>query len=161
MEEKISKDQQVLEQIKATFPPFPLPDTEQVNKPTLYAHDPERLEIAAFFKGKSWTDLSLKNLRFFYDALGLFSPAAFRCFLPGFMAGVLKDSNTVDVVCDSVVFNLRPSSYRDPGEFRRRMEGFTREQQIVIRRFLEWFRDEQCDDRAGKAIAEFWGEFGP
>ena len=150
--------QQVLEQIKAAFPAFPFPETEEVNEWDLYAHDPERLEIAAFFKGKKWTDVSVKNIRFFYPALVLFSPLAYRCFLPGFMAGVLQDPEAADVACDSVVFSLRTGSYRDPGEFPRRMEGFTREQREAIRKFLEWFRDELFDDRAGKALEEYWSK---
>lgn len=63
--------------------------------------DPECDQIAESFRGKNWRELPAGVIRGFADSLPLFTPAAFRYYLPAYMLASLGP-------------NEEPASMREP-----------------------------------------------
>jgi len=134
-------------------------------------YDPECMEIMSAFKGKDWTDVSVEMLRKYKEALPLFTPAAFRYYLPAYMSGCVDAYYDVDVALDSVLFNLTPPKSRSGWEwdfFWVRAQQFSEQERDAIRSFLELMAQyERADwavegmeppgDRVGPAL-NFWRE---
>jgi hypothetical protein len=70
--------------------------------------DPESSEIAQAFRGKRWNEISSETLREFAQALPLFTPRAFRYYLPAYMLETVNSQDPEDVLKDFVPFNLTP-----------------------------------------------------
>src|SRR4051794_33677193 len=64
-------------------------------------YDPEYREVLRAFKGKGWKDISVEMVRKYKDALPLFTPAAFRYYLPAYMIACVDSYYDVDTVRDS------------------------------------------------------------
>ena len=134
-------------------------------------HDPEGMAIASAFRGKGWEDVSVEMLRSHADALPLFTPAAFRYYLPAYMIGAIDHYYDLDVALDGVLFNLTPPKERSGWEwdfFWARAQQFEESEREAIRSFLElmdryehadWASEgmEQPGDRVGPALG-FWAE---
>lgn len=134
-------------------------------------YDPECTEIASAFKGKDWKDVSVEMLRKHKEALPLFTPAAFRYYLPAYMTGCADSYYDVDVALDSVLFNLTPPKPRSGWEwdfFWARAQQFNERERDAIRSFLElmdqyeradWASEgmEPPGDRVAPAL-DFWAE---
>ena len=128
-------------------------------------HDPECRGIVAAFRGKPWTSVSTRMVRAHKDALPLFTPAAFRHYLPAYLLACIDAREEIDVAWDSVIFNLTPPA-RPKGRrqdfFRRRSEGFTELQGNAIREFLELVDETERASRARVGAPQsIEDEFGP
>lgn len=132
-------------------------------------YDPESRVIANAFKGKDWRDVSLEMLRNHADALPLFTPAAFRYYLPAYMIGCVDSYYDLNVAPGAVLFNLTPPKQRNEWEwdfFWVRAQQFNEHEKGVIKSFLalmdlyeraDWASQgmEPPKDRVGPAL-EFW-----
>jgi len=133
--------------------------------------DPESREIVSAFKGKDWRGVSVEMLREHRDALPLFTPAAFRYYLPAYMIGCVDLSYDLDVVFDNTLFNLTPPKERGGWEwdfFWARARQFNERERDAIKAFLELIDQyertdwatlgrEPMEDRVGPAF-DFWTE---
>jgi len=133
--------------------------------------DPESEEVFSDFRGKSWKEVPIEILRKHKEALPLLTPRAFRYYLPAYMIGCVDSFYDVDVVLDSVLFNLTPPEPRRGWEwnfFRERAEQFNEQERDAITSFLElmdryqradWANEENesLRDRVKPAL-DFWRE---
>lgn len=134
--------------------------------------DPESTEVVSAFAGMRWEDISVEMVRRFKEALPLFTPVAFRFYLPAYMVACVDASYDVDVALDSVLFNLTPRMPQSEWQrdfFQARVEGFFRPQVDAIRSFLalmkqyelaDWATEGKIPprDRIGRAV-DFWAQF--
>ena len=156
----------ILEAFRLT--PYPADDDLVTDQS---GHDPESMEIASAFKGKDWKDVSMEMLHEHADSLPLFTPTAFRYYLPAYMIGCIDSYYDLDVTLDGVLFNLTPPKERSGQEwdfFWARAQVFNEQEREAIRSFLElmdqyeradWASEgmEPPEDRVGPALA-FWAE---
>lgn len=154
----------ILEGFSAT--PYP-GDEHLVNVPLSTNADYRELESA--FKGKDWRDVSAQIVRDQKESLPLFTPAAFRYYLPSYMMHCVESPREVDVALDSVLFNLTPPKKRSGWEWERfaaRAQRFDGRENEAIRSFLELLEQDDIEDwlRAGtkrprsrvKPALEYW-----
>lgn len=96
------------EEINAAFSTAPYPGDSNI-----VAHNClECAEIAATFKGTHWKDWQQRplELRHQFDAFCLFTPAAYRFYLPAFMSICIEHYDEVEAhVPQPLVFSLGPS----------------------------------------------------
>lgn len=63
--------------------------------------------IVGYFRGTTWRGHAIRDLRYHSAALSFFTDQAFRYWLPAFMLGSLEDSDTADVIPESIEFHFR------------------------------------------------------
>lgn len=117
--------------------------------------DPERRELERAFKGKDWRDVSVEMVRDHKEALPLFTPAAFRYYLPAYMAGCVESPREVDVALDSVLFMLTPPTQQSGWQwerFRARAEQFDEREREAIRSVLELMEQDEIEDWASAGM---------
>jgi hypothetical protein len=117
--------------------------------------DPECREIESAFKGKDWRDVSVEMVRDHKDALPLFTPAAFRYYLPAYMIGCVESPREVDVALDSVLFNLTPPKKHSGWQWDRfwaRAQQFDEHEREAIRSFLELMEQDEIEDWASAGM---------
>jgi hypothetical protein len=104
-------------------------------------------ELAADFKGRVWSEVPLVVVQWHYEEISLFSPEAYRYYLPAYMLASLDpaDSEPARSIPNSVLYSLskpKTSSKSDLTTwFYRRVCGFTAEQQSAIKAFLVYLLD--------------------
>ena len=118
--------------------PYPGDDNLVVNQS---GQDPECREIAAAFVSKRWEDVSPDMLREHAQALPIFTPSAFRYYLPAYMIASIDPGPEGETLRDLATFNLTPPRsdrvWRS-GFFDSRASQFTAAEKGAIRSFLEW-----------------------
>ncbi|GIF26497.1 hypothetical protein BJ973_000942 [Actinoplanes tereljensis] len=137
-------------QLEDAFGEVPRPDGESL---VVSPGDPEAREIVTSFAGRGWHEITTAELRTHAYALPLFTPAAFRYYLPAYLAGCVEARHDVGAALDGTIFNLTPPARRDGWEwdfFQARAEQFDDRQRAAIRSFLELVREY---DRADWATA--------
>lgn len=113
--------------------------------------DPECNEILDAFRGKTWMEVSAQEVRRFAEALPLFTPAAFRYFLPAYMVACLDAPQEADVAKDFLLFNLTPPRDTSGWEFRffrARADGFGPAERAAIASFLSVMKQLEAEDWA-------------
>jgi len=63
--------------------------------------------IVEYFRGTTWRSHTAANLRIHCAALSFFTGPAFRYWLPAFMLAELEDTETADVIADSIASNMK------------------------------------------------------
>lgn len=131
--------------------------------------DPECDQIAESFRGKMWRKLPAGVIRGFADSLPLFTPAAFRYYLPAYMLASLGPDEEpapmrklvpgrapdtafewYDVV-NFVLFRLTlPESPEDSEYFLARARQFSGEERKAIARYLELIAERKEMNRDGE-----------
>ncbi len=100
----------------------------------------ERAQVAEFFRGKRWKDVTLAALRSYRgDAsacLAFMSPEAFRYYLPAYMLIALDDYAEADAIADSALNMLTPGELRE--YWNERAKGFSQRQRGAILSFLNY-----------------------
>jgi len=117
---------------------------------------PECLETAALFRGVKWQDWKDKPLELFSrgrEHLLVFTPAAFRYYLPLYMVQILIDYVYADIALDIVISTLIPLSESDEQHQRRYRQMSAREIQAIIS-FLEFLKKEYGDDPSVAGVDE-------
>jgi hypothetical protein len=102
----------------------------------------ECIQVADFFRGRSWKDITLKALKAYRGdrsaCLSFMSPDAFRYYLSAYMLIALDNYADADVVGDSAVNALTPQPRGPLQQFWiERASGFTQEQKSAIVAFLQ------------------------
>jgi hypothetical protein len=70
----------------------------------------ECVDMAAFFKGKSWRDLSGEDLRHEGQADSLFTVTAYCYFLPAFLIAAIREPEEADVCVEHLAYRFGPKS---------------------------------------------------
>lgn len=141
---------------------------------------PECTEITEAFHGKHWSSLTdVAALRYNSAALSLFTPEAFRFYLPAYLRAALTDPRTADIILDGLEYHLTPPETEGAeaeawlskfGEthmdyFLRRVSGFTPDQKLAIKAYLEnsfvhsWINTSQEKLLENQQTLAFWQTF--
>jgi hypothetical protein len=92
----------------------------------------ECLEIAQYFRGTSWQGHPPRDLRIHSAALSLFTPAAYRYWLPAFMLAEIDDPETADIIAEGIAYDFTESNLRDA-----RVSHFTQGELRAIAAFFD------------------------
>lgn len=121
----------------------------------------ECAQVAEFFRGKRWNDITLEVLRNYRgDAsacLSFMSPQACRYYLASYMLIALDAYREADVVADSALNMLTPNQLRD--FWTERVSGFSPEQCRAIVSFLQFLDTHHGADypvRGPKDALRYW-----
>lgn len=135
--------------------PYPGDDNLVTNSTN---QDPESQEIAEAFRGKQWNTISAKTLHEFAQALPLFTPEAFRYYLPAYMLESISLPESEDILKDVVPFNLMPPSDRNAPDgtfFMERAAQFTVQEREAIASYLSLVMQvKACEWRGAQMQSE-------
>lgn len=112
-------------------------------------------QVARYFSGKRWQDLSYQKLRTEYSAdptacVHFMLDEGFRYYLPGFLTMALafnEAGDIADTICATLTEPSDDAPPQDKARFVSRMSGLTGEEKTAIREVLEFLAGEY--DRAG------------
>jgi hypothetical protein len=104
---------------------------------------PECDDLAEHFRGTTWRNHKLSNLRQYQSGLTLFAPAALQFFLPAFMLESLENWRDFDDLPFSILHLCLPSDAEESPELKKHREDrfliFTQQQREAIANYLtEW-----------------------
>ena len=107
-------------------------------------------QVACYFRGKRWQDLSYQKLRTEYPAdptacIHFLVDEGFQYFLPGFlmMALDLNEAGEIaDAICSALTEPACDALPQDKARFASRMDGLSREEKNTIREVLEFLARE-------------------
>jgi len=101
--------------------------------------DEDSYAMAAAFVGKPWTELPIETLFFHREALGSLSPAAYRAYLPAYLAASFASEDWMDKygpdLRQYLLFTLKPWKHHKPergAETTARLAALTDEQREVV-----------------------------
>jgi len=147
-----------------------LPASSPADDPIVLAlpgDDPECDQILKAFGGRDWKEVSSETVRKFADALPLFTPAAFRYYLPAYMLASLEEGGGEPFsnaepdsgfdngdVMDFVLFRLTlPEAVEDCSYFLERAQQFSGRERGAIARYLETVAERKKTEWAGEELA--------
>ena len=121
--------------IIAAFSSVPRPSKENIAR-----HQCEKCEeLRNVFGRLRWEAIEPEILEKYYSKLSLFTPQAFRYFLPAYLLQSLEGFNDENIVCQFTIYSLAPIGEEDDAARKwwlERIEEFTQEQKDVIAAFL-------------------------
>jgi hypothetical protein len=136
--------EELCKHIEASFSDAPKPAGGALSLPT---YDDEGTN--EFFSGTDWRSHSVCGLRRHDFALTVFTPSAFRYYLPAFLLCSIRDPEKADIIPEAIVSGLR----RDVSGNCQRITTLSARERSAVARFLEWLRDEhwqlsqaECDE---------------
>lgn len=121
--------------IEESFSDAPRPAPGTLSLPT---YDDEGTND--FFGGTDWRSHSVSALRQHEFALTIFTPSAYRYYLPAFLVCSVRHPAEADIIPDHIVWGL----LRDISGDRERIHALTKKERSAVARFLEWLQDEGC-----------------
>jgi hypothetical protein len=143
-------------QIETAFVGVSYPGDDQlISSPQYY----DAAQARDAFKGRKWKELDVDFLRRNKDALGCFTPLAFRYFLPAFMIISLLEPRRSDVIPLYVCLALGPPKDTDKEmlrQFERRMSVFSPSQRSAIASFLMYASEYAGSAEARHALRRYW-----
>lgn len=124
----------------------------------------EYQEFAEAFRGKHWNEIPDSVLYWWRHDLHRFTAEAFRFYFPAFLISGLRDTGLRDTRgadLEAIFFYLTPPEEGSTfGEFfSNRVDGFTPEQEEVIRAFVKFYFEfgSAVTLDSDKRAAKFWG----
>lgn len=96
-------------QIVRAFPSSPIPPPSNLVENANYGDS----ELISSLGGRSWTELSLEEIRWNEEGIPVLTVPAFAYYLPAYMAGSIIDPVAVDVVPGTLCSNLTPEFDRE------------------------------------------------
>jgi hypothetical protein len=158
----------VASEIRKAFADTPYPGDDNIVVKFLMQgveiEEPEREELAAALRGKSWKDVGTDIVRYHYDGLALLTPQGQRYYLPAYMLAALNGPSE-DINIDFVVYHLQIPSEPDLRELHlRNFAVFEPAEKQAIRMFLEHMQmamDSGLRKDATKALDAYWDSSTP
>ena len=122
----------------------------------------EAISLLEQFKGKDWREIPLEVLKRNRFSLSLFTPEAFRYYLPTFILASVLHSDEVDTLPDSVFCSLTPPEQEgtEMDEFLKRVGSFSALQREAIREYIKLYitiETSYSDPKRERAI-KFWSK---
>jgi hypothetical protein len=122
----------------------------------------ESINLSDQLKGKDWREISLETLKKNRFSLSLFTPEAFRYYLPAFIIASVLHADEVDTLPSSVFHNLTPPEGEglDMDEFLKRNGDFNALQREAIREFIKLYVTVETSypDPKRERATRFWKE---
>lgn len=124
--------------------------------------------VAAYFKGKNWTSLTVQSLRTDYPGdpsacLSFMTDQAFRYFFPGYMKMACLEYDSADAIFDVVVDRIFDAS--EGSRIREIFEDYDRAKLSAIAQYAELLSTEYCrhypEDLAAIALSKYWHRYLP
>ncbi len=130
----------------------------------------EEKEVIKIFEGKKWQEIDTDKLVYENGALALLSDEAFNFYLPAYMILIVQDPEKADILWDYTISSLKLPEEQDfninKGDieksrkyFYNKMEGFSVEQKVSIKHFLEYLFSLEDEETEKLAIGNYWGKF--
>ena len=145
---------QLRERILASFPMGEPPSSEQI---TSHACE-ECADVTTAFSGVKWWSADPALIDDSVDALPLFTPAAYRYYLPAFLLRALEPFDPDNLVAQFSVYTL--NGHANDDWYRKRIEQFTPDEHAAIVAFLRYVRDdsrfEEFRTDAVSALRHIW-----
>jgi hypothetical protein len=136
-------------------------DDKLVRYPDYHESD----DVVEGFRGKHWRDMSLDVLSEHWFALGLFSPEAFRFYLPCFLIAALLHSDVTGILWETVFLRLTPpaSDGDDMDWLLKLVSLLDARQKAAILRYIElWVQTETgFVDSGRERTLPFWQRTSP
>lgn len=125
------------DEVKEGFADVPHPGANGI----VDSDDWESLNLQNTFAALDWKTLPSEVIAHNFDQLPLFSPVAFRFFLPAYLLFSLKAEDVNDPVCQHTIYTLTPSKVDDNTRqfYLERLKLFTPQQIEVVHSFLNYF----------------------
>ena len=153
--------------IKEAFSNIAYPGDNNICYKNNYGRDYEGNQMAMFFRGKTWEQITLKSLRDEYNndgsaCLSFMSPEAYRYYLPAYMIIAINEYEDADVIGDSAIHAL---SFPQDNELIKfwiqRNSNFSDKQEEAITKFLQFMHENhELDDEIMIKTLRFWCPFG-
>ena len=139
------------ERVERSFANVPYPGDDNIVYNNV-AYDPECKDILGTFRSRTWRSISKEDVLRHKDSPPLFTPAAFRYYLPAYLIECAKHRLELDVAPENLASGLTPPR-REAGSkwnfFWARAQLFDAEQCRVIIEYLELTVDFVQKDWAG------------
>jgi hypothetical protein len=120
----------------------------------------EAPDVVASFKGKNWQEIPVEVLFTHRLSLPLFTPEAFRYYLPAYLIASVLHPNEVDTLTENIFSMLTPPETEGSKmeRFLKRVQGFTPEQKASIRAFVKLYVDTETSypDPDRERAMKFW-----
>lgn len=165
----MSHRKEIISAIERAFEHVEYPGDDNIVRD--FVNDPEDMKEA--FIGKSWREISVQVMYNFRLDLLLFTPKAFRYYLPAFLIASLKPTFKplyfgeiteyvfISLVpLDSFVNTFPPDALSTlTKDFFERVEGLDEPQKTAIKKFLFFYlkNDPREKELFGTQIEQYWG----
>ena len=133
----------LVDQIANCFPTQPLPAETLITNCGYGRGCLECSEIAAFFAGKRWDQISPEEYHSQYTATSLMTQEAFNYFMPGWMTVSILDSATADVIPDNLIYAMAGQSESYTQRIHSFYERLSLRQLHCVSQFIEWYNGGQ------------------
>jgi len=151
---------ELVQEIERAFAGAENPGSERLVE---YPDHWESPAVIESFAGTHWNDVPLDTLINHRLSLPLFTPEAFRFYLPAFLRAAVLHPATVDTLTENLFFMLTPpeSLEAEMDLFLRRLNGLNAEQKAVIRKFIKLYNETETSypDPQRERAASFWEKY--
>jgi hypothetical protein len=147
-----------IEQLRQTIlATFPMADPPPHNEITSHPCD-ECAEVASDFSGVKWWSADPVLIDENFDDLPLFTPRAYRYYLPAFLLRALDSFDPDNLVTEFCIFDLSGDPHDD--WYRKRIEQLTSDEAAISATFLRYICSDARFGRfhsdAASALREVW-----
>jgi len=155
--------------IQCEFNATPYPGDNNIVPEDSYNNVLESRQIADYFRGRKWQDITLADLREGYigdpsACLTFMTPSAFRFYLPAYLFICIESFSEADMIYDTTIRRLIiPNNSEDLLAFHERFVPFTIKQKQIVAKFLRQMDLLHDGDRVGhdakRALDGFWSSY--
>jgi len=133
----------LVEQIADCFPMQPLAAETLITNCSYGRGCDECSEIAAFFAGKRWSQVTAGEYRLHESATSLMTQGAFNYFVPGWMTVSILDRDTADVIPDNLLHMMAGQSDFCTQRIYAFYASLSLVQFLCVSQFIEWLNSGQ------------------
>lgn len=154
---------EIVQLIKEAFNNIPYPGDDNIVYENQYDENYEGNQMAKFFRGKRWQQITLKSLQNEYrcdgsSCLCFMSPQSFKYYLPAYMIIAVEKYEEADAIGDSAIYALSPPQDNDLIEsWTQNISGFSEKQREAIVEFLQFMHENyKIDDDSLIQALTYW-----
>ena len=144
----------LVEQIANSFPTQPLPAETLITNCSYGGGCDECSEIADFFAGKRWDQISPHEYHSQHSATSLMTQEAFNYFMPGWMTVSILDHATADVIPENLIHTMGGQSEYCTQRIHSFYRTLSLRQLQCVSQFIEWYNGGQ--DWANEEAKAAW-----
>jgi hypothetical protein len=134
----------LVEQIANCFPTHPLSAETLITNCGYGLGCIECSEIAAFFAGKQWDQITVQEYHSQYPATSLMTQEAFNYFMPGWMTVSILDRSTADVIPFNLIRTMAGQSKFCAQRSHSFYGSLSLRQLHCVSQFIEWYNGGQA-----------------
>jgi Family of unknown function (DUF6714) len=152
---------ELAQEIERAFAEARHPGVDRLVEYTDYWESPE---VVQSFGDTHWKSVPLDTLVNQRLSLPLFTPEAFRFYLPAFLRASLLYPSAVDTLTENIFYMLTPppaSAGPEREQFLRRLSGLDAQQKAVLGKFIQLYNQTETSypDSQRERAAKFWEEY--